>query len=121
MAHSGYIYLIPPEGRSYLTLTSPGGNRLVAVETPVADRVMFHATEQAAGVNRMTHLDALELPPGQAVTLAPGGMHLMLMGLRAKLVEGERFAMTMSFEAAGQVTIEVPVLGIAAAGPEAGR
>jgi copper(I)-binding protein len=104
---------------AYLTLTSAGGDRLVAVETPVADQVMLHATDSTEGVSRMSHLETLELPPGQAVTLAPGGMHLMLMGLREKLVEGESLPLKLRFEAAGEMSVEVPILGVAASGPEA--
>jgi periplasmic copper chaperone A len=106
-------------GAAYLTLTSAGGDRLVAIGTPVADQVMLHATDQVEGISRMSHLETLELPPGQAVTLAPGGMHLMLMGLREKLVEGESFPLKLRFEAAGEISVEVPILGVAASGPEA--
>jgi copper(I)-binding protein len=106
-------------GAAYLTLTSAGGDRLVAIGTPVADQVMLHATDQVEGISRMSHLETLELPPGQAVTLAPGGMHLMLMGLREKLVEGESFPLELRFEAAGEMSVEVPILGVAASGPEA--
>jgi copper(I)-binding protein len=106
-------------GAAYLTLTSAGGDRLVAIGTPVADQVMLHATDQVEGISRMSHLETLELPPGQAVTLAPGGMHLMLMGLREKLVEGESFPLKLRFEAAGEMSVEVPILGVAASGPEA--
>jgi copper(I)-binding protein len=106
-------------GAVYLTLTSTDGDRLVAMESPVADQVMLHATDQAEGISRMSHLETLELPPGQAVTLAPGGMHLMLMGLREKLVEGDSFPMTLRFEVAGELSVDVRVLGIAASGPEA--
>jgi copper(I)-binding protein len=106
-------------GAAYLTLTSAGGDRLVAIGTPVADQVMLHATDQVEGISRMSHLETLELPPGQTVTLAPGGMHLMLMGLREKLVEGESFPLKLRFEAAGEISVEVPILGVAASGPEA--
>jgi copper(I)-binding protein len=106
-------------GAAYLTLTSAGGDRLVAIGTPVADQVMLHATDQVEGISRMSHLETLELPPGQAVTLAPGGMHLMLMGLREKLLEGESLPLTLRFEVAGEMGVEVPILGVAASGPEA--
>jgi copper(I)-binding protein len=108
-------------GAACLTLTSAGGDRLVAVQTLLADQVMLHATNQTGGVSRMSHLDTLELPPGQAVTMAPGGIHLMLMGLREKLVKGESFPITLRFEVAGDMSVDVPVLGIAASGPEAGQ
>ncbi|MCC6756118.1 MAG: copper chaperone PCu(A)C, partial [Solirubrobacterales bacterium] len=55
------------------------------------------------------------------VTFAPGGMHLMLMGLGAGFDEGTHFPLTLTFETAGAVTVEVPVLGVAATGPEGGQ
>ena len=106
----------------YLTLESPAGDRLTGITTPVAEQVVVHATEEENGISRMVHVPALQLPAGEPVTLAPGGAHVMLMGLDAKLVEGESFPMTLRFENAPELTVEVPVLGIAAQGPdEAGR
>lgn len=106
-------------GAAYLSLTSGTGDRLVALNTPAAKTVMIHAVEaDANGVSRMMHLDGLDLPPGEPVTLAPGGMHLMLMELPQQLEEGTHFPLTLTFETAGQITVQVPVLGIAATGPE---
>lgn len=79
---------------------------------------MIHAVESDGDVNRMKHVEVLEIPAGQRVTLAPGGMHLMLMGLHDKFDEGTIFPMTLSFEKAGKITVEVSVLGIAAKGPQ---
>lgn len=107
-------------GAAYLTLKSDAPDRLTGVESPVAGQVMIHAGDQAGGVSRMAALDALELPAGEPVILAPGGTHLMLMGLEAKLEEGTTFPLTLRFERGGAVTVEVPVLGIAAMGPEGG-
>lgn len=109
-------------GAAYLDLSSDTGDRLLAATTPVAGQVMIHAAEtDANGVSRMVHLEVLDLPQGQTVTLAPGGMHLMLMDLGAGLDEGARFPLTLTFETAGEVTVEVPVLGVAATGPEGGQ
>jgi hypothetical protein len=105
-------------GAAYLTLTSAAGDRLIGAATPVADRVTIHAVEtDQVGVGRMVHIEVLDLPPSQAVTLAPGSMHLMLMGLDGKLQEGTRFPLTLTFETAGEITVEVPVLGVGAMGP----
>ena len=80
---------------------------------------MIHASEtDADSVARMIHLDALDLPAGRMVRFAPGGMHLMLMGLAGKLDEGASFPLTLTFERAGAITVGVPVLGVAATGPE---
>lgn len=106
-------------GAAYFTLESDKGDRLIAIKTPVADRVMLHGTEtDANGVSRMIHIETLDLPPGEAVTLAPGGMHLMLMGLAAKLEQGASFPLILRFDTAGEITVDVPVLGVAASGPE---
>jgi len=104
-------------GAAYLTIESAAEDRLLGVTTPVAGHVMIHAVEKDGDVSRMKHIETLELPAGERVTLAPGGMHLMLMALQDKLSEGTTFPMTLSFETAGEVTVEVSVLGIAAQGP----
>lgn len=106
-------------GAAYLTLLSDTDDRLLSAATPVAGHVMIHAAEtDANGVTRMIHLDALDLPSGQAVRFAPGGMHLMLMGLTGKLEEDAQFPLTLTFEHADTITVTVPVLGVAATGPE---
>lgn len=105
-------------GAAYLAIESPADDRLTAVGTPVADEVLIHAVEEENGVRRMVHLPDLDLPAGQPVTLAPGVTHLMLIGLHEKLAEGGSFPMTLRFEHAPDITVEVPVLGIAAQGPQ---
>lgn len=105
-------------GAAYLTIESVSEDRLVSITTRVADHVMIHAVEKDGDVSRMKHIETLELPAGERITLAPGGMHLMLMGLQDKLSEGMTFPMTLSFENAGEITVEVFVLGIAAEGPK---
>lgn len=103
---------------AYFTILSTEHDRLIDLSAPIAAKVMIHATEIGAdGVSRMRHIEALELPSGQVVTLTPGSMHLMLMGIEAKLEEGTSFPMTLTFEKAGEVTVEFRVLGAAAAGP----
>ena len=105
-------------GAAYLTIESAAEDRLLGVTTPVAGHVMIHAIEKDGDISRMKHIETLELPAGQRVTLSPGGMHLMLMGLQDKLSEGTAFSMTLNFEKAGEIAVDVSVLGIAAEGPQ---
>ena len=64
----------------------------------------------AQGVMRMREIDGIALAPNARVAMRPGsGMHLMLMGLKAPLKEGARFPMTLEFERAGKVEVEVVV------------
>ncbi len=104
---------------AYFTIESTEHDRLIELRTPIAAKVMIHAVENGAdGVSRMRHVKVLELPKGQVVTLIPGTMHLMLMGIDAKLEEGTSFPMTLVFENAGEVAVEFRVFGPAAAGPK---
>ncbi|MGI9394660.1 MAG: copper chaperone PCu(A)C, partial [Boseongicola sp.] len=106
-------------GAAYLTIQSTENDKLTKLSTPMAAKVMIHSTEtDTDGVSRMHHMMSLDLPAGQVVTLAPGGLHLMLMGIGSKLDEGTSFPMTLEFEKAGSVTVEVQVLSTAAAGPK---
>jgi hypothetical protein len=65
----------------------------------------------------MSEIEALPLPADAPVSMEPGGMHLMLMQLTTKLVQGEMLPLTLEFASGAQVRIEVPVLGPAATGP----
>ena len=58
--------------------------------------------------------EGLEIPAGATVALAPGGYHIMFMGLNQAFVEGESITITLVFEKAGSVEVELPVLGTAA-------
>ncbi len=106
-------------GAAYLTLTNNGAatDRLVAVETPAAKRSELHGHSMDGGVMRMRPVEAIELAPGAPVVLRPGGLHVMLMGLKAPLKEGGRFSLTLVFEEAGRLEVEVRVEGAAAMGP----
>ncbi len=132
LAHNGVVHLGPlnisapftratlpnaPVGGAYLTIENTGteDDRLVSATTPVADTVQIHDMAMDGDVMKMRHLpDGLAIPAGETVTLAPGGLHIMLMNLRGKLVEGETLTMTLTFEKAGTVDVELPVLGTAA-------
>lgn len=99
-------------GAAYLTVTNNGtaADRIVAAESPVAGRVELHTHEvDAAGVMRMRQVEAIELPAGETVGLRPGGLHVMLIGLADRLVEGETFPLTLVLEQAGEVDLEVTV------------
>ena len=102
-------------GVVYLTLVNHASrpDRLLAASTPAAARADLHVTERDGDIVRMRRLETLAIPAGHAVAFEPGGAHIMLSGLRAPLREGDRFALTLEFETAGPVTVEVPVTSVA--------
>jgi copper(I)-binding protein len=67
-----------------------------------------------AGIARMRPVEALEVAPGTPTVLAPGGLHIMLMGVERKLIEGQTLPLELTFETAGTVALEVPIRGLAA-------
>ena len=98
-------------GGAFLTIANTGSSadRLTAASTPAAATTELHQTVNDNGVVKMTPIPALDLPPGQKVSLAPGGYHLMLMGLKGQLKEGDSFPLTLTFEKAGKVDVTVKV------------
>lgn len=98
-------------GAAYLTLMEHGGtaDHLTGASTPAAERAEVHETRMQDGVMRMRPVESLEVPAGGMVALTPGGLHLMLMGLKHPLKAGETFPVTLSFAKSGNVEITVTV------------
>ncbi|HJV06019.1 MAG TPA: copper chaperone PCu(A)C [Chromobacteriaceae bacterium] len=101
-----------PTGAAYMTLTNQGksDDRLLAASSPRAQSAELHTHLNDHGVMRMRPVaDGIALPAGQQVKLAPGGLHIMLMGLKQPLKAGDHFPLTLKFEKAGSVTVDVQV------------
>jgi copper(I)-binding protein len=107
-------------GGIFLTLRNGGAaDRLLGGSTPAAAKVELHNTVKDGDVMRMRQVDAISLPANGYVELAPGGLHVMLVDLKAPLRAGDMVPVTLRFEKAGEVTIQVPVLAAGARGPSA--
>lgn len=104
-------------GVGYMTIVNDGAmsDRLLGASTPVAGKVEIHQTVEEDGMMKMIEQEnGIEVPAGGEAALAPGGYHLMIMGLDEPLQEGTRVPMTLSFERAGDVDIELEVKPIGA-------
>ena len=104
-------------GAAYLTALSPNGDRLIGATTPAAARTELHEATMEGGVMRMREVPAIDLPPGQAVTLKPGGLHIMMMGLKQPLQQGQSVPLTLTFEKAGPREVSAGVGPVGASGP----
>lgn len=102
-----------PVGAAYMKISSPTATRLVKIETEAAKQVQVHNMHVHDGVMKMREHGQLDIPAGQTVELAPGGMHVMLIGLKNPLMAGETFTMKMTFQDAKNATstsvVAVPV------------
>lgn len=102
-----------PTGVVYFVLRNPSQaeDRLVSASTPVAEKAELHTHIREGDVMRMRQVDAIEITPSSTTALEPGGLHVMLVGLKQPLVKGKAFPLTLVFEEAGPVTVQVDVQG----------
>jgi copper(I)-binding protein len=98
-------------GGGYFSVNNGGSkpDRLLGASSPAAATVEVHEMRMEGDVMRMREIKALELPAGKLVTLAPGGLHLMLVGLKAPLKIGDKVPVKLRFEAAGEIEVVLQV------------
>jgi len=101
-----------PAGGGFLKITNTGTtpDRLISASSPGAEIVQVHEMKMDGSVMRMREVEkGLEIPPVGSVTLAPGGYHLMMMGLKAPFKQGASVPVTLVFEKAGKIDVELAV------------
>ena len=98
-------------GVVYFALKNDTGksDRLLKLSTPVASKAQVHRTEILDGIARMREVAVLHVDAGQTLEFEPNGMHVMLMGLKKPLAEGQEFDLELLFEVAGPRTVKVAV------------
>lgn len=105
-----------------LTITSKHAAALVGVSSPVAATAQLHSMEMESGMMKMREVASIDLPPGKTVNLGESGYHLMLMGLKAPIKEGQTVPLTLSIRVSklGMVKIETraKVISLTAAPPQ---
>ncbi|WP_428249305.1 DUF1775 domain-containing protein [Ferrovibrio sp.] len=99
-------------GGAFLTLVNGGhaADRLVKAASPVAENVELHTHVKDGDTMRMRPVDGIDIAANGRTALEPGSFHVMLIGLKQPLKEGASFPLTLTFEKAGSVTLQVPVL-----------
>ena len=99
-------------GAAYLTITNTGATDewLLSV-TGDLPRIEIHTVEMTDGMATMRRLDVgVAIPAGETVSLAPGGEHIMLMGLPAPLVAGETLDLGLVFDHAGELALSFDII-----------
>lgn len=108
-------------GGGYVTITNSGteADRLIGVASPAAAMVQLHEMRMEGDQMKMSPMEeGVEIPAGETVMLAPGGFHIMFMGLKAPFIEGGTVPVTLTFERAGTVALELAVEGVGADGAQ---
>ena len=107
-------------GGGYLVLKNTGTtpDRLIAVKSPAADRVEIHEMKMDGNIMRMREVEkGIEIPPGATVELKPGGFHVMFMGLKAPFAKEAKVPLTLVFEKAGSIDVDLMVQAMGAQPP----
>ena len=107
-------------GGGFMTITNKGttADRLVAARSNVSAKVEIHEMKMDGSVMRMRELEkGLEIPPGATVALKPGGFHIMFMELKAPFAANGKVPLTLVFEKAGSIDVEMTVEAMGAGAP----
>lgn len=96
---------------AYVTITNSGMavDRLIAAEIPQARSVEIHTAGMEDGIMRMRRVQGLDIAPGETIHLAPGGIHIMIIGLDQPISAEDEVPLTLIFEEAGNLTIKATV------------
>jgi copper(I)-binding protein len=100
-------------GAAFMVVHNHGdtADRLIAARSDVSDMVQLHThIIDENGVARMVEVaEGFEIPAGGELLLERGGNHVMFMGLHAPFVQDETVHVTLVFEQAGEIEVEIPV------------
>ena len=92
-------------GAGFMTLANSGKapDALISAQSPAAREVQIHLSSMKGGIASMRKATRVPLPPGGRVTFAPGGYHLMLMGLTKALKPGDAVPVTLTFASGAKI------------------
>nr|WP_314447065.1 copper chaperone PCu(A)C [uncultured Sphingomonas sp.] len=118
---SGWARAGVSSSAAYVSVHNGGAaDRLVGASSPAASSVTIHDSQNQGGVMRMRPAGALPVAAGGTIVMKPGGLHIMLTGLKAPLRPGSRLPVTLRFAKAGLVQATLPILPPGAQGPASG-
>jgi periplasmic copper chaperone A len=100
-----------PATSGYLNLKNrgPGAVRLIGGRAKAIRVVELHEMRTDGDMMKMRRIEGIDVHPGATVSLAPGGLHLMLIGLHAPLRRGERLALALSFSDGSQLDVDFAI------------
>ncbi len=112
--NDAYARAVPPgqpNSAAFMQITNNGDTAVTVTgaSSSVSSVTELHTHIQDQGVMRMRRIDGIELPAGETVSLQPGGLHVMLIGLEKNLAEGDSVNLTLEFSDGSTEALEMPV------------
>ncbi len=115
MVSDAYVRAVPPgqpNSASFMVIKNNSSENLalVGAESAVAKALELHTHTMKDGMMRMRQVKTIDLPAGDVVSLQPGGLHVMVIGLQQKLIPGEQIDMALVFSDGSKLELKVPVV-----------
>jgi copper(I)-binding protein len=113
-ASDPYVRHVPPgmdKTGAYVLLRNGDktDHALVAAASPAANAVELHTVIDEGGMKKMVRVPKMDVKAGGETKLQPGGLHIMLIGLKEPLKEGASVPITLKFEDGSEVALKAPV------------
>lgn len=98
-------------GAAYFVVTNSGSaaDRLIAAASPIGTTEIHESMMSDDGTMAMRPVNGVDVPAGGSVAFEPGGLHIMFIGVAEPPAVGDTIPLTLTFENAGELTLEVPV------------
>jgi hypothetical protein len=111
MSHGNDMMAGGGTSAAYMTIVNNGSvaDAVIGASTDVADVVEFHTVEMDGDIMRMRPVSQIDVPANGSVELRPGGLHIMLIGLKQDLNDGDMVNLTLTLQNAGEIQLEVLV------------
>lgn len=114
MVHNAWVRSAPPSAKvlaAYMNIMnmSAENRALTGVSSRLCETVEMHKTEMHGSMMRMVPQEKLIIPAGGALTLEPGGFHLMLINPKSEVREGDRIDMELKFDDGSTLHVKMPV------------
>ncbi|MCG8429014.1 MAG: copper chaperone PCu(A)C [Chromatiales bacterium] len=114
MVSDPFVRAVPPgqkNSASFMKIMNHSGKdqAVVGAESPVAEVVELHTHTMVDGMMRMRQVEKIDLPAGETVVLQPGGLHVMLIGLKQDLMPGKDVDVTLKFDDGSTKQITAPI------------
>jgi copper(I)-binding protein len=112
-----YARAVPPgqpNSAVFMEISNDGNDdrALLSATSGVADVVELHTHLMEEGMMKMRRVDQIDLPAGETVTLAPGGLHVMLIGLKQQLQPGDDVPLTLTLDDGSELSLTAPVRNV---------
>lgn len=109
-----YARAVPPgqpNSAAFMTFVNSGDadHSVTSASSPVAEAVELHTHTNNNGVMEMRQIDKIDVPAKGRTELAPGGLHIMLIGLKQELKAGETAQLTLTFDDGSTATVDAPI------------